>query len=120
MTLHSALADEVIRHFGEYLDDAPLITHDAITFYFQNGLMLQARFAGAGEYSIQWRFGEAELRIDTAPLHPGLSSFPNHLHGPDGSVRPDRLTHPGQSPQENLAAVLNAILADPLLQSTGA
>ncbi len=120
MTLHTALADLIISEFGEHLDSAPEVSQDALTLRMQNGLVLQARFANTGEYSIHWQVNGAELRIDTAPLHPGLSSFPNHLHGPDGVVRPDCLTRPGQPPQRNLAAVLNAILVDPLLQSTGA
>lgn len=119
VTLHAALVDEIISHFGEHFSGAPLIAHDAVTFYFQNGLMLQARFASAEEYSIQWRFGEAELRIDTAPLHPDLASFPNHRHGADGSVHSDDLTHPGQPPRDNLMAVLNVILRDPLLRPPG-
>jgi len=45
--------------------------------------------AGVEEYSIQWRLGEVERRIDTAPLHAELSTFPNYLHGPDGSGSED-------------------------------
>jgi len=119
MTVHTALADQIVTQFGEHLDGAPEISQDALTLRLQNGLMLQARFASAEEYSIHWHFNDTELRIDTAPLHPALSSFPNHLHGPDGVARPDRFTRPGQPPQENLAAVLNAVLSDPLLKSTG-
>lgn len=119
MTLHTALVDQIIGQFGEHLDSTSEVSQDAFTLRMQNGLVLQARFASAEEYSIHWHFNNTECRIDTAPLHPGLSSFPNHLHGSDGVVRPDYFTRPGQPPQENLAAVLNAILADPLLHSTG-
>ena len=117
MTLHVTLADEIISRFGGHLDGAPELGHDAVTFRFQNGLVLQARFASPEEYSLHWQFEEGEWRIDTAPLHPGLASFPRHLHRPDGTVRADPFTHPGRSPQENLAAVLSALLADPRLAS---
>lgn len=116
MTLHAALADEIVSRFGEHLDGAPRLGQDALTLQFQNGLVLQARFASAEEYSIQWRLGEAESRIDTAPLHPELASFPHHRHGADGMVLADDLTQPGRAPSENLGAVIGAILRDPRLQ----
>lgn len=117
MTLHATLADEIVSRFGGQLDGAPQLGQDALSLHFQNGLVLQVRFASPEEYSIQWRFGEAEWRIDTAPLHPELASFPHHRHGADGTVRPDDLTRPGRPPLENLVAVIGAILSDPLLQS---
>ena len=116
MTLHATLADEIVSRFGEHLDGAPRIGQDALTLHFQNGLVLQARFASPEEYSIQWRFGDTEHRIDTAPLHPELASFPHHRHGADGGLYPDDLTRPGQPPLENLVAVIAAILPNPLPQ----
>ncbi len=113
MTLHAALADEIVRRFGERLDGAPRLGQDALTLQFQSGLVLQARFASADEYSIKWRFGDAERRIDTAPLHPELSTFPHHLHDSQGKIRPDPLTIPGRSPWDNLRAVLDVILENP-------
>lgn len=114
MTLHATLVDEIVNRFGEQLDGAPQIGHDAVTLRFQNGLMLQARFANPEEYSIQWHFGEAELRIDTAPLHPELSTFPHHMHDRHGKTHPDPLTTPGRSPWDNLQTVLDVILKNPL------
>lgn len=114
MTLHATLADEIVSHFGEHLDGAPQLGQDALTLHFQNGLVLQARFASAEEYSIQWRFGEAELRIDTAPLHPELSTFPHHLHDSQGNLHPDPLTVPGRPPRDNIRAVLDIVLKNPL------
>ena len=115
MNLHGLLADEVVNHFGERLTGAPQLTHDALTLELDSGVAVQARFASATEYSIHWRQDTAGLRIDTAPLHTGLASFPNHLHMPDGSVLADPLTRPGNDPWENLQAVLRAILQDPAL-----
>jgi len=114
MTLHATLADEIVSRFGEQLDGAPQIGQDALTLHFQNGLMLQARFASPEEYSIQWRVGDTEHRIDTAPLHPELSTFPHHVHDSQGKTHPDPLTIPGRSPWDNLQAVLDVILKNPL------
>jgi len=115
MSLTARLAEETVSHFGERLACAPQLTHDALVLELDSGVMLQARFASATEYSIHWRQDNAELRIDTAPLHSGLTSFPNHLHAADGSIQADPLTRPGQDPWENLQTVLRAILKDPLL-----
>ena len=115
MNLTARLAEETVTHFGEHLTGAPQLTHDALVLELDSGVTLQARFASAAEYSIHWRLDAAELRIDTAPLHSGLASFPNHLHAADGSIQADPLTRPGQDPWENLQAVLRAILKDPRL-----
>ncbi len=117
MTLHPTLADEIVSRFGEHLDGVPRLGQDALTLHFQNGLVLQARFASPEEYSIQWRVGDTECRIDTAPLHPELASFPHHRHGADGAACPDYLTRPGRPPLENLVAVIGALLPGPLPQS---
>jgi hypothetical protein len=112
MTLHAQLVDAIVHHCGERLAQPPQLTQDALTLEFDSGMLMQLRFASAEEYSIHWRFGDRELRIDTAPLHPQLASFPNHLHDADGVVRADTLTQPGRAPWENLRAVLDSLLGD--------
>lgn len=115
MTLHATLADEIVSRFGDQLDGAPQLGQDALTLHFQNGLVLQARFASPEEYSIQWRIDDMEQRIDTAPLHPELSTFPHHLHDSQGKLHPDPLTIPGKSPWDNIRAVLDVVLVKPLV-----
>lgn len=82
---------------GERMTQPPQPTHDAPMLNFGNGVAPRARFASAEEYSIQGRLGEVERRIDTAPLHAELSTFPNYRHGPDDSVSEDTLTLPGRA-----------------------
>jgi hypothetical protein len=110
------LSERLIEHFGERLSGAPALAQDALTAKFDTGLMLELRFAGSGEYSIRWLIGGQSLGIDTAPLHPSLATFPNHLHGTDGAPRPDPLTHPGREPWDNVRAVVVRVLEDPLLE----
>jgi hypothetical protein len=112
MTIHTQLADAIVQHYGERLTQPPQLTQDAVTLAFDSGLLVQLRFASAEEYSIQWSLDGRELRIDTAPLHPQLASFPNHLHDANGTVRADTLTRPGRAPWDNLRAVLGSILGD--------
>ena len=115
MSLHEELSAEVISHCGERLQGVPRQSFDAMTITFDNGLDVELRFAGDGEYCIAWQWQGEIRRIDTAPLHPGLATFPNHLHTADGGPQPDPLTVPGRTPWENLRAVLDALLQDPRL-----
>lgn len=113
--VHAPLSDEVITRYGERLRCAPQPSLDALILRFDTGLAVELRFAGADEYSICWQWQDTEWRIDTAPLHAQLASFPTHLHTADGGVRPDPLTVPGRPPWENLRAVLDALLENPCL-----
>lgn len=114
--LNFVIKEAVERHFASRLAQPPEIYQDALRLSLDNGIAMELRFASAEEYAIAWRWGDAELRIDTAPLHRDLHSFPNHLHDAEGKVRSDALTSPGKDPWDNVCAVLDAVLADPLLQ----
>ncbi|HET9701068.1 MAG TPA: hypothetical protein VFP70_09120 [Burkholderiales bacterium] len=118
--IHLALAERIAARYPERLAAGPRLSQDALVVQFADGLALELRFASAQEYSIRWVWGEAELGIDTAPLHPGLSTFPNHLHDHEGACRADPLTVPGRDPWENLERLLQALLADPLLEGVAA
>lgn len=115
MSVHADLAGEMTARYGRRLVRPPVLTHDALTLELENGVRLQARFASAEEYSIAWEAGTVLCRIDTAPLHAGLATFPNHLHADAGPPRLDPLTQPGEPPLANLCAVIDAVLADPAL-----
>lgn len=111
MNPHAAIVDRVVEVFGERLTATPRLAHDAVTLEFDGGLTVQARFFANDEYSIEWQRGARQFRIDTAPLHRGLGSFPNHFHDADGGVHAERLTRPGAPPWDNLRAVLETVLA---------
>ena len=112
--LHLELKDEIAARYGDELAAAPGVAQDALTVAFLNGLVVELRYLNADEYSVQWLWREALLRIDTAPVHPDLATFPNHFHDAGGAVRPDILTVPGREPWENVRILLDAILENPL------
>ncbi len=116
--IHLELQEGIDREFAGALAGRPELCQDALLVRLDNDAVAELRFFSADEYSIGWRWGDAELRIDTAPVHPGLATFPNHLHDAEGAIRPDPLTRPGAEPWDNVRAVLGALLKDPLL--TGA
>lgn len=117
MSLHLELKERLEETYATQLPGGVELKQDALLLAFDSGLALELRFASAEEYVIHWVWGDAELRIDTAPTHPDLPTCPNHLHDDEGQVRPDALTTPGAQPWENVRKVIDALLIDPLLRS---
>jgi len=115
--LHDTLKEAIDVQFAETLAEPAELCQDALLVRLHNGVVIELRVASAEEYSIGWRWGDTELRIDTAPLHPQLSTYPNHLHNGEDQLLPDPLTHPGRDPWDNVLAVITALISDPLLQS---
>lgn len=114
--LHNALKVAIDVKFAEALAEPTELCQDALLVRLHNGVVIELRIASVEDYAISWRWGDTELRIDTAPLHPELSTYPNHLHNED-LLLPDPLTHPGRDSYDNVIAVIKALIADPLLQS---
>lgn len=115
MSLHIELAEHIDRSFGTRLPQPIEHRQDALVVHLENGVTLTVRYAANDAYSLRWIWGDAELGIDTAPLHRELATFPNHLHDLDGQVRADPLTHPDEAPAANVSRVIEALLADPTL-----
>ena len=120
MTIHLALKERIEERYRDALAGPIELRQDALLVQLGNGVIAELRFASADEYVIAWRWGDAELRIDTAPLHAGLATYPNHLHDAVGEVRSDTITRPQREPWDNARAVIDALLADPLLRSADA
>ncbi|MBD5804494.1 hypothetical protein AZOA_39370 [Azoarcus sp. Aa7] len=116
MSLHIELADHIDRSFGARLPQPVEHKQDALVVHLENGVMLTVRYAANDAYSLRWTCGDAELGIDTAPLHRELATFPNHLHDAAGNLHPDPLTRPEDSPAKNLVRVIEALIADPMLE----
>ena len=108
--LHADLKERIEGHYGDRLDGEPRLMQDALIATFDTGLAVELRFASRDEYALHWVWGEAELGIDTAP-----GATPSHLHDEEGKVRADPLTRPGDEPWNNVQALLDALLRDPLL-----
>lgn len=117
MSLHLELGSMIEADFGNDLD-APLEQkQDALIVRLKNGVTLYVRYAAPDAYSLRWTCGAgaAECGIDTAPLHQGLATFPNHFHDAEGRIAADPVTRPGAPPQDNLRGLIRALLDDPML-----
>ncbi|MHB9119558.1 MAG: toxin-antitoxin system TumE family protein [Burkholderiales bacterium] len=118
MNLHLELKDKLETAYG----NGPLISidlkQDALIAEFDTGVAIELRYLSQEEYSIAWVWGEAEFRIDTAPLHPHLNTYPNHLHDDSGNIVDDPLTSPSKAPWDNVQGLLGVIINKPLVTAT--
>lgn len=117
MSLHLQLKELLEAAYADHLPAGVELHQDALMLNFDTGLVMEVRFVSASEYALNWLWGDAQLRIDTAPLHADLATKPHHFHDLDGEIRPDPLTRPGLEPWQNLQRVIDRLLVDPLLQS---
>lgn len=115
-SVHLMLGELASEHFGARFSEPVRMAQDALLLSFDTGLLLEARYFSRDEYSIAWSWGDAELRIDTAPLHQECESFPNHLHDADGKVRADPVTCAGSDCWSNFSRLIERLLVDPLLE----
>lgn len=115
MSLHLELASAIEASFTDGLASPVEQKQDALIIRLENGVTLEVRYAAADAYSLRWAYGDAESGIDTAPLHHGLETFPNHFHDAGGRIIADPITRPGALPEDNLQRLIRALLDDPML-----
>jgi hypothetical protein len=115
MSLHLELGAHIESTLSEALAAAPEQKQDALIVHLRNGVMLHIRYAAPDAYSLRWIRDGREAGIDTAPLHPDLATFPNHLHDTSGHPHPDPFTRTDATPEENVQTLIRALLDDPSL-----
>lgn len=115
MSLHLELGSTIDAAFGDDLDSPVEQKQDAMIVHLKNGVTLNVRYAAPDAYSLRWVYGDAESGIDTAPLHRGLATFPNHFHAAGGRIVADPITRPDAPPEDNLHRLIRALLDDPML-----
>ena len=119
MSLHLELGSAIDAAFGDDLASPVEQKQDAMIVHLKNGVALNVRYAAADAYSLRWTYGDAESGIDTAPLHRGLATFPNHFHDAGGRIFADPITRPDAPPEDNLRRLIRALLDDPMLGIKG-
>lgn len=118
LSLHQPLAAFAMEYAADLLAEPPRLTQDALSLLLKGGVTLVVHYASAEDYSLRWQARDAdgglrEAGIDTAPLHHGLATQPNHLHTASGRVVADTITRPGAAPADNLRVLLDALRASP-------
>jgi hypothetical protein len=116
MKIHHVLCGVCEGEFSGILDGKPRVYYDGLEVKFIDGSTLLVRYSPRNEYSFHWTRGDDSFRIDTAPLHKSLGTFPNHFHDSKGRVKKDDVTDPRNPPEENLRRVMR-LVADKLKDS---
>lgn len=114
-SLHLMLKEQIESHYGDRFSEPLRLAQNALILSFDTGLLMEVRYFSSDEYVVSWSWGEAELRIDTAPIHRECPTFPNHLHRDDGAVHADPVTQPGTDCWANFSRLLDVLLVNPLL-----
>lgn len=115
MMLHLQLKEQIEKGFAVHLNKGIVMLQDALQLSLANGVELEIRYYNPAEYSLRWVWGDAESRIDTAPLHPNLTTSPNHFHNMAGQVVDDPLTVHGAEPWNNVRALLDTLIQNPAI-----
>jgi hypothetical protein len=116
ISVHLMLQERIEEAYASRLSEPVRLAQDALLVSFDTGLMMELRYFSGEEFSLHWSWGEAELRIDTAPVHRDLQSFPRHVHTDGGIVTDDRLAVHDADPWIAFSRLLEILLVDPLLE----
>nr|MDO8044382.1 DUF6516 family protein [Candidatus Baldrarchaeota archaeon] len=99
------------KEFGHVIISDPVIIRRKLRILLDDGSFIEIRYPTVREYSLHWQKGSRIIRIDTAPHHRNLKSFPRHIHfKSEDNVIEDNITDLKSSPIENTKKFLNFIL----------
>lgn len=102
------LATIVEKEFKEILTRRPVMTETFLRLYLIDNSFIDIRYPKEDKYSFHWQKGRDSVRINTAPHHPEIPSFPRHIHTKE-EISADEITDINFSPQENLRRFLEYV-----------
>lgn len=98
------------EHFSEILSETPIIFSDKVRLFFVDSSYMDIRYPVDSKYSFHWQRNDEMIRIDTAPHHRQLSTFPRHMHiGNEDNVVEDSVTEIDNTIEENVKCVLGFV-----------
>lgn len=101
------------EHFSEILNEAPIIFSDKVRLVFFDGSYMDIRYPVNSKYSFHWQRKDDMIRIDTAPHHRQLSTYPQHMHfGKEENVVEDSITNIDNTVEENVKSVLRFVCSE--------
>lgn len=87
--------------FSEIVANAELHA-DRVRLILIDGSIIDVRYPVKEKFSFHWQRGDTIYRIDTAPHHKGISTFPRHIHfGSEDNVVEDFVLRDNGTPEEN-------------------
>ena len=104
------IAKCAMEHFPDILNETPIIYSDKVRLVFVEGSYMDIRYPVDSKYSFHWQREDEIIRIDTAPHHRNLSTFPRHMHiGKEDYVVEDSVTKIDNTIEENVKCVLEFV-----------
>jgi len=101
------LAEIAKEEFGDIVVEAKLLHGVRLRLRLSDGSILDVLYPKLDKYSFNWRQKGRTFRINTAPHHPEVASFPRHLHyETEERIVEDTVTAFSASPEENFRRVL--------------
>lgn len=93
--------------FSDIIIEAPIIFSDKVRLLFVDGSFMDIKYPVDSKYSFHWQLEDEIIRIDTAPHHRQVSTYPRHMHiGKGKNVMEDSVTEIGNTLEENVKCVL--------------
>lgn len=107
-SIHEKLVELLGDELSSFIEGEPQFLYDGVKAKLKAGPDLQIIYPTEEEYLFSWEQDGLELKIDTAPLHKELPTFPNHFHR-GNEIEADTITSVKNSPEENLKKVIQFI-----------
>jgi hypothetical protein len=74
---------------------------DRVRLFLIDGSRVDVRYPIEDKFSFHWQRGDMIYRIDTAPHHKGIRTFPRHIHfGSEDNIIEDSVLGENGSPEE--------------------
>ena len=98
------------EHFSNILKEMPIIFSDKVRLIFIDDSYMDIRYPVDSKYSFHWQRKDEMIRIDTAPHHRQLLTYPRHIHmGKENNIVEDTITNIDNNIEENVKCVLGFV-----------
>ncbi|MFX1326143.1 MAG: DUF6516 family protein [Promethearchaeota archaeon] len=101
-------AQIVEEEFSDIIKSKPLVIETKLRIFLIDGSFIDVRYPIDTDYSFHWERKGDITRVNTAPDHPEVKTFPRHIHQGE-SVKEDTITDLSLSPEENLRRFFNFV-----------
>ncbi len=110
VSIHKRLVKLLEERFMVQLVFPPELLYDGIRVKLFGNISLHIIYPTEDKYSLSWDIRGSSFRIDTAPLHHGLGTYPNHIHFSNEDIKDDPFTSINQTPEQNLEVIMRELI----------
>lgn len=111
LDLLNKLKEIVINEFPDILLKEPEIKGMKLRIFLNDGSIIDIYYPVIGKYSFHWQKKEGFVRLNTAPNHKEIPTFPRHLHKGNEIIE-DIITDLNALPEDNLRRFLKFVVKE--------